>query len=149
LTLTLLAVAVWGGGRPAEAAPGRVSQASPCGVAPGAGNFDRTVAGGRTYTVHVPPGLAAGARVRLVVSLHGYSWPGLQPQPATHINDSGLNTFADRYATIVAYPRGIYEPVGPLGLGVPFDNWLGWDYLSSTSADVTFLRNVVADAKAR
>ncbi len=88
--------------------------------------------GERTYELHVPAGLT-GADVPLLVSLHGFGSNGRQDEQFT-----GWSGYADSHNFIVAYPNG--RP--SLGFGA-------WDPYSSTSPDVGFLRQVVADISAR
>jgi polyhydroxybutyrate depolymerase len=85
-------------GVPARAAapPGQ------CSVAPVAGSYDVSLLSGgfeRSAVIHVPPGIPAGARVPLLLALHGAygSGPGMQAY-------SGLSSLADRDGFIVAYP---------------------------------------------
>jgi polyhydroxybutyrate depolymerase len=100
------------------------AQAAPCGLS----GFDgvRTV-GGRTYELHVPAGLT-GTQVPLVVSLHGFSSDG-----PSHGDQSGWRPYANSHNFIVAFPNG---------------NYRSWNFSQYGAADITFLRNVVADIAA-
>lgn len=84
--------------------------------------------GDRTYRVNVPAGLS-GAQVPLLLSLHGFGSTASQVETFT-----GWTPFAAAKKFIVAYPQGRPSEYGG-----------AWDPYSSNSADVTFLRNVVAD----
>jgi polyhydroxybutyrate depolymerase len=53
----------------------------------------------RTALVHVPPGVAAGQPLALVLALHGYGGSGPRMEPY-----SGFSAVADRYGLLVAYP---------------------------------------------
>jgi polyhydroxybutyrate depolymerase len=53
----------------------------------------------RSVLVHVPSGISAGARVPLLLALHGFGGNG--PQMERY---SGLSRIADRHAFIAAYP---------------------------------------------
>jgi len=84
--------------------------------------------GTRRYALHVPANLT-GTSVPLLIDLHGdYEPVGYEEML------SGWSTYADSHNFIVAYP---------VGTGM----WASWDWAHG-SADVTFLRNVVADISA-
>ena len=73
-----------------------------CSAAPAAGSYTVTLTSGgqqRSALVHVPPGIPAGARVPLLLALHGAygNGPGMQSY-------SGFSALADSYGFIVAYP---------------------------------------------
>ena len=55
----------------------------------------------RTYRLHVPPGLASGSAVPLLVALHGGGGSGAQFASA-----SGFDAVADREGFVVVYPNG-------------------------------------------
>jgi polyhydroxybutyrate depolymerase len=107
-----------------------------CSLAPTGGRVTETVAGGREYLLYVPAGIP-GPNAPLVLSLHG--WGG---NPVAHADASGLDVFADSHKAIVAYPKGVTTPLTQFG-----GHGTGWDYRFQTSADITFLRDVVADIK--
>jgi polyhydroxybutyrate depolymerase len=133
----LLAVAVLPTAAPADAAPMSSTQPesiAACSLTSTGGRVTRTVAGGRTYRLYVPPGIP-GSTAPLVVSLHG--WGG---NPDAHANALGLDDFANLYKVIVAYPAGVVTQLPFFGLMST-----GWDYRGQSSADITFLRSVVAD----
>lgn len=113
-----------GGSAASAAEPG-------CSLSSTNGTVTRTL-GARTYSVNVPAGLSA-AEVPLLVTLHG----------------AGSNATIDEYSKqwvpfaashgfIVAYPQA--RPYPQSGV---------WDPYSANSADVGFLREVVADISAR
>jgi len=56
----------------------------------------------RTYLLHVPPNLPAGAKVPLVIALHGGGGDGPQME-----RFSGFSGLADREGFLVAYPSGV------------------------------------------
>lgn len=56
----------------------------------------------RTYHLYVPANLPAGARVPLLVALHGGTGWGTQFE-----QNSGFDQLADRYGFIVVYPDGV------------------------------------------
>jgi polyhydroxybutyrate depolymerase len=108
------------GSSPAPAATG-------CTVTGSGTTTTRTLAG-RSYLLHVPSNLT-GPAVPLVLDLHGLG-------EATSFEESwsGWSAYADTHNFIVAYPAGTgFFP--------------SWDY-GRGSADVAFLRNVVADIAA-
>ncbi|MGZ4279012.1 MAG: alpha/beta hydrolase family esterase [Solirubrobacteraceae bacterium] len=113
----LVALAAAGcGGRAAlpRAAP---HPPAPCAVAPRGGDrLLRVLPGTPAVIVHVPPGLRAGARVPLVLGLHGAG------QDARGFEaESAFTQVADEHHFVVAYPqswrpRGFWrypEPDGP------------------------------------
>lgn len=137
----LLAVAVLPTAVPASAAPAAGTQperTASCSLTPtpNGGRATRT-AGGRSYRLYVPAGIA-GPTAPLVVSLHG--WGG---NPDAHADALGLDDFADEYKAIVAYPTGLVTPLPLFGL-----TSTGWDYRWQSSPDITYLRSVVADVSA-
>jgi polyhydroxybutyrate depolymerase len=76
--------------------------AGPCSIAPPAGSYTVTLASGglqRSALVHVPPGLAAGGAVPLLLALHGAYGNGPFMQ-----SYSGFSKLADRDDFIVVYP---------------------------------------------
>lgn len=98
-----------------------------CTLAGNGSTTTQTVAGFRSYNLHVPANLS-GPTVPLLLSLHGVgSFPYGQEYT------SGWSAYADTHNFIVAYPAGQYA---------------SWD-LGSPSADVAFLRDVVASVSAR
>ena len=123
LSLALIAVLVAlgaAGATPASAAePG-------CTSTPTGGTVTRTL-GDRTYTVRVPQGLAADAPLLLV--LHGAF-----SNSSTVESFTGWSAFADQRKFIVAYPQARPSSYG----GV-------WDPYTPGTADVAYLRAVVAD----
>jgi polyhydroxybutyrate depolymerase len=136
----LLAVAVLPAAVPAYAAPTSSPQpasATACSLTPTGGRVTESVAGGRTYHLYVPAGIA-GPTAPLVVSLHG--WDG---NPDDHADALGLDDFANLYKVIVAYPAGVQTPLPLFG-----QLSTGWDYRWQSSPDITFLRSVVADVSA-
>lgn len=98
-----------------------------CSLAPTGGTITRPI-GTRTYNLNVPAGLT-GSAVPLLLSLHG-NGEGVTIEES----NSGWTPYAASRHFIVAYPAGT-------GTG------LNWDYAQG-SADVTFLRAVVADIAA-
>ena len=106
------------------------ASANSCTLAGSGTTITRTL-GGRTYLLHVPAHLT-GASVPLLLDLHGYGEP-------TSIEESlsGWSTYADTHNFIVAYPAGRAQ--------IPYVP--GWDWAHG-SADVAFLRSVVADVEA-
>jgi len=85
----------------AAAAPAAAASGA-CSVAPAAGSYNVSVLSGglqRSALVHVPPGIRAGARVPLLLALHGAygTGPGMQSY-------SGFSKLSDRHRFIVAYP---------------------------------------------
>jgi polyhydroxybutyrate depolymerase len=110
----------------AGSAPNPVA-ASGCTLSGTGTTVTRTVAG-RSYALHVPSTLT-GTSVPLLVDLHG------DYEPVTYEESlSGWSTFADAHNFIVAYP---------VGTGV----YASWDW-GQGSADVAFIRGVVADISA-
>jgi polyhydroxybutyrate depolymerase len=87
--------------------------------------------GGRTYSLHVPANLT-GTSVPLLLDLHGYGEPTTLEE-----SQSGWSTYADAHNFIVAYPAGRAQ--------IPYVP--AWDWAHG-SADVAFLRSVVADIEA-
>ena len=79
---------------------------------------------GRSYVLHVPAGLT-GTQVPLLVTLHGFSNDG-----EMHAQQTGWRPYADGHNFIVAFPNG---------------NYRSWNFSQYGTADITFLRNVVAD----
>ena len=118
--LTLFAVGV------AIASP-TAATAAVCTLVGNGVTTTRTVAG-RSYTVHVPANLT-GTSVPLLLDLHGYGEP-----VALEESQSGWSTYADSHNFIVAYPVGRQT--------IPYVP--SWDWAQG-SADVTFIRAVVAD----
>jgi polyhydroxybutyrate depolymerase len=98
-----------------------------CTLTPTAGTVTRAL-GDRTYLVDVPAGLSA-AEVPLLLSLHGFGSTGAQDEYFT-----GWTPFAAAHGFIVAYPQARPSQYGG-----------GWDPYTEGSADVAFLRDVVAD----
>jgi polyhydroxybutyrate depolymerase len=98
------------------------AHAAGCTLAPTNGTVMRFV-GARTYTLHVPAGLA-GPQVPLLLSMHGASGFSAEQEFVT-----GWSPYADAHHFIVAYPQGVSNL---------------WD-INQNSYDVTFLRQVVAD----
>jgi polyhydroxybutyrate depolymerase len=117
---TLVVTLALGAGSASAATPG-------CTLTSTNGTVTRTL-GSRTYQLHVPAGLT-GTQVPLLLSLHGAGSNGLEDEYFT-----GWSGFADAHNFIVAYPNAQGFP----GSGV-------WDPYSQGSADVPFLRSVVAD----
>ncbi len=120
----LAAIAVLGA---ATAAPGASAASAGCTLSPTSGTVTRTL-GTRTYELHVPPGLT-GTQVPLLLSLHGAGSNGFQDEYFT-----GWSQFAGAHNFIVAYP----DARPNIGGGV-------WDPYTQGSADVAFVRQVVAD----
>jgi polyhydroxybutyrate depolymerase len=87
---------------------------------------------GRTYRVNVPAGLS-GPEVPLLLSLHGFGSTAAQDEAFT-----GWTPFAAQRGFIVAYPQG--RPSSSSG---------AWDPYSANSADLAYLRAVVADISSR
>jgi polyhydroxybutyrate depolymerase len=82
--------------------PETPAASTPCLAAPAAGSQQLTLTvdhASRALLVHVPPGIAAGERVPLLLALHGYRGSGPQME-----HYSGLSRIADRAGFIVAYP---------------------------------------------
>jgi len=102
-------------------AGGPPAGAASCGLS--AFDGTRTVAG-RSYVLHVPAGLT-GTQVPLLVTLHGFSNDG-----EMHAQQTGWRPYADGHNFIVAFPNG---------------NYRSWNFSQYGTADITFLRNVVAD----
>jgi polyhydroxybutyrate depolymerase len=110
------------------AAPAGAQAAEPgCSLATTSGTVTKTL-GGRSYLVNVPAGLT-GPQVPLLLSLHGFGSTGAQVELFT-----GWTPFAAAHGFIVAYPQARPSQYGG-----------GWDPYSANSADVGFLRDVVAD----
>lgn len=98
LSLLAAGVLVLAYGVPARAS----ASAGKCSAAPVAGSYSVGLRSGgltRTALVYVPAGIRAGARVPLVVALHGAYGNGPFMQ-----SYSGFSKLADRYLFIVAYP---------------------------------------------
>lgn len=113
------------------AAPAAANAAEPgCTLTPTAGTVSKSL-NGRTYLVNVPAGLT-GSQVPLLLSLHGFGSTGSQDESFT-----GWTPFAASRGFIVAYPQGR-----------PSESGGAWDPYSAASADVGFLRDVVADISA-
>lgn len=98
-----------------------------CTLTSTGGTVKRTI-GDRTYLVNVPAGLS-GTQVPLLLGLHGFSSTGAQFETFT-----GWTPFAASRKFIVAYPQARPSEYGG-----------GWDPYSANSADVTYLKAVVAD----
>jgi len=114
----------------AMAAPSASAAEAGCTLTPTAGTVTKTI-GSRTYLVNVPAGLS-GPQVPLLLSLHGAGSTGAQDEYFT-----GWTPFAAAHGFIVAYPQA--RPSQYSG---------AWDPYSADSADVGFLRDVVADISA-
>jgi polyhydroxybutyrate depolymerase len=113
------------------AAPAAATAAQPgCTLTPTAGTVSKSL-NGRTYLVNVPAGLT-GSQVPLLLSLHGFGSTGSQDELFT-----GWTPFAAARGFIVAYPQARPSEYGG-----------GWDPYTAASADVAFLRDVVADISA-
>ena len=95
-----------------------------CTLQPTGGTVSRAV-GGRQYYVNVPTGLT-GPSAPLLLALHGFT-----QLPRDHETVTGWSQIALARHFIVAYPSA--EPQRS-----------AWDF-SQNSADVNYLRNVVAD----
>jgi polyhydroxybutyrate depolymerase len=95
------------------------------------GTVTRTV-GGRSYRLHVPDQIPEDSPPMLILSLHAYTSDAAEQEAIT-----GLSTTADALKFIVAYPQGLPDPFFP---------W--WEYRTQVNADITYLRNVVADIAA-
>src|SRR5713101_5860044 len=103
-------------------ASARQAHAAGCSLASTNGTVTRLI-GARTYTLHVPAGLA-GPQVPLLLSMHGASGFSAEQEFVT-----GWSPYADAHRFIVAYPQGVSNL---------------WD-IQQNSYDVTFLRQLVAD----
>ena len=113
------------------AIPSEAAAADPgCSSASTGGTVTRSL-GSRTYELRVPAGLGADP-APLLLSLHGFGSSGRQDELFT-----GWSGFADSRGLIVAYPNG--RPNLQTG---------AWDPYTASSADVGFLRDVVADISA-
>lgn len=113
------------------AIPAAASAAEPgCGLAPTGGTVTRTL-GERSYLLNVPAGLTS-TEVPLLLSLHGFGSTGSQDEMFT-----GWTPFAASKGFIVAYPQARPSEYGG-----------AWDPYTAQSADVAFLRDVVADISA-
>jgi polyhydroxybutyrate depolymerase len=129
-----------------HAAPQVDAQA--CTLEPTDGTETRTVGGqDRRYLLHVPEEIV-GAEAMLVLSLHGLTNVADVPAPAPELQEAGsqLSRASDQYKFIVAYPEGRANP-----LRVPFYpplEYTGWDFVHSSSPDIDFLLDVVADISA-
>ncbi len=119
----VVAPAAFGASPAAAAEPG-------CTFTPTGGTITRTL-GDRTYLVNVPAGLT-GTHVPLLLSLHGFGSSGSQDESFT-----GWTPFAAAKKFIVAYPQGR-----------PSEYSGAWDPYTANSADVSYLRQVVADISA-
>lgn len=113
------------------ALPAGASAAAPdCSLEPTGGTITRSL-GGRTYLLSVPAGLS-GPQAPLLLSLHGFGSTGSQDELFT-----GWTPYAAKRGFIVAYPQARPSQYGG-----------GWDPYSADSADVPYLRDVVADIAA-
>jgi polyhydroxybutyrate depolymerase len=114
------------------AVPATASAAEPgCVLTPTGGTVAKTL-NGRSYRINVPAGLP-GADAPLLLVLHGFGSTASQVELFT-----GWTPFAAAKKFIVAYPQGR-----------PSDYGGAWDPYTADSADVAFLRAVVADISAQ
>ncbi|AXQ28733.1 hypothetical protein D0B54_08575 [Solimonas sp. K1W22B-7] len=103
------------------------SASAACTLSGNGTTVTKTVAGFRSYNLHVPANLS-GPKVPLLLSMHGVGvFPWIQEIT------SGWSPYADTHNFIVAYPAGQFNV---------------WD-LGAGSTDVAFLRNVVNSVAAQ
>lgn len=110
--------------------------ARPRGTVSGAGPLDpgtrvehlRVDGGDRTYALHVPPALPRGARVPLVIILHGYGGSGAHIEQVT-----GFSAAADSAGFVVAYPDGERS----------LTTRPHWDVFAAHSVDIDYLRALI------
>ena len=113
------------------ALPSAAAAAEPgCTLDPTSGTVTQSLED-RTYRVNVPSGLSG--EVPLLLSLHGFGSNASQVEQFT-----GWTPFASARGFIVAYPQGR-----------PSEQGGAWDPYSANSADIAYLRDVVADISAR
>lgn len=112
--------------------------AAQCALTPTNGTVVRTI-GSRIYRLFVPAGLT-GRSVSLLLAEHGNA-----SNAADFEQVSGWSPYAAAHNFIVAYPQGnANNQIPNAGDGLVGNDWL----FSQGSADVTFLRAVVADIAA-
>ncbi len=103
-----------------------------CSTAPTGKTIEQKI-NGRPYLLFVPAGLSGPAP--LIVALHGG-----RSNPTTFEKQTGWTDFASSHKVIVAYPRGSKNEG---------ENQWAWEFARNTGPDVGFLRQVVADIRAR
>jgi polyhydroxybutyrate depolymerase len=121
----------------ASGGPGTPTLATPCSRPAVAGTTAMTLTSGglvRRAVLHVPPRVAVGRRLPLVVALHGAGKSGPFMQ-----RYSGLSTLADRWGFVVVYPSAFG----------PHPRWTLNDDNPTAPNDALFVRDLLVTLEAR
>jgi polyhydroxybutyrate depolymerase len=142
LSMRILALATLAACAGFATAVGTSSGATACGSAPQSGTLTIRAGGrNRTVIVHLPSGFAPGARVPLVLNLHGSGSTALQQREF-----SGMSKTSNAYGFVVAYPQGAIAQGSGFDWNVPGQPLVGGRRVPAGSPDdVAFLKELIGD----